>query len=437
MSCRLNSRRWGVCLTLCLALLSSAPRTFADSIIQDHREEEPDSSFFYIPYAFYTVANGAAVGIWASKADKKEKQMSLGGTFFVSQKGAALLGLIGEGLRHPRIPRLFMNGKAVTSYWREQRAYISNNPHFSNQQAGSNSSSRNNFIEGDGFDNTFEAEFHYLLPLGDGKGNPVNTYVLDRGLLVSGATGGRRWNPLTTGRTDIGIKPFYQTRDLGRLFTDKQTSGAELHLKHDNRDFPLNPSKGNFQQLRMVRDFGLAHNSETWTFIDATAEQFFSLGESRKFRQRVLALSAWTGDTPTARRTATSRGTRLAHSAPYYRGAHLGGVRRLRGFQTGRFHGASSVYYSAEMRLVPQGTPWLSQHDGLRTLNISWWQIVPFVELGRVANSWNPEKLHSHMKFSTGLSLRSMVKKALVRGDIAVSGETVNLWVYVGHPFAK
>ena len=54
---------------------------------------------------------------------------------------------------------------------------------------GSNGSDEDNYIEGDGWDNYFQFRFHYVLPIGHGKNQIVNTYVLDRRLVSSGEAG--------------------------------------------------------------------------------------------------------------------------------------------------------------------------------------------------------------------------------------------------------
>lgn len=88
------------------------------------------------------------------------------------------------------------------------------NPDFPDERAGSNDSDKDNFIEGDGWDNFFRLRFKYLLPIGHGKDTIINTYVVDRGMLKSGATGAKSWNPMTSGRTYFELLPFYRWQEI-------------------------------------------------------------------------------------------------------------------------------------------------------------------------------------------------------------------------------
>jgi hypothetical protein len=68
-------------------------------------------------------------------------------------------------------------------------------------------------------------------------------------------------------------------------------------------------------------------------------------------------------------------------------------------------------------------------------LGIEWWQWVPFVEVGRVAPSWDIGTLHSSMKWDVGLGIRAMAKGIVVRVDGAGSPEGWAVQMMVGHPF--
>ena len=90
--------------------------------------------------------------------------------------------------------------------------YVSGNPHFQGERAGSNDSDEDNYVNSDGgWDNFFRLRFKYLLPIGNGKDEIINTQVVDRGLPVKGATGGESGNPLVSRRIyfagEIGLVP--------------------------------------------------------------------------------------------------------------------------------------------------------------------------------------------------------------------------------------
>ena len=107
----------------------------------------------------------------------------------------------------------------------------------------------------------------------------------------------------------------------------------------------------------------------------------------------------------------------------------------MRGFPTQRFNDKAAVYYSAELRMIPDWNPfdrwpWLQQYVG-----IQWLQFVPFVEIGRVAPEWNAEELHSDMQWCAGLGVRVWAKGIVARIDAAYSTEGVGVQMMIAQPF--
>jgi len=86
------------------------------------------------------------------------------------------------------------------------------------------------------------------------------------------------------------------------------------------------------------------------------------------------------------------------------------------------------------MRLIPEWNP-LGKIGWLKFFEIDWWQFVPFVELGRVADTYDLGELHRDMKWDAGLSLRAMMKKFVVRLDLAAAEDEFAAVVMVNHPF--
>ena len=62
-------------------------------------------------------------------------------------------------------------------------------------------------------------------------------------------------------------------------------------------------------------------------------------------------------------------------------------------------------------------------------------QLVPFAELGRVADSWSVSELHKDVKWDLGLGLRFIMHKAVIRIETALNDDSWSSWVMVGHPF--
>ncbi len=204
---------------------------------------------------------------------------------------------------------------------------------------------------------------------------------------------------------------------------------------NNNTDFPRNPKRGSRQLFNIQRDFGWFDSDNGWQVLEGSLSKYFDLGPSRHLRQQVIALNFWTADTPTWDSSHSEGGQRVFHRPPPFKGATLGGLWRMRAFPSTRFNDQAAIFYSAEYRMIPRWNPiakiaWLQKH-----LQMAWWQLVPFVEVGRVAEKWTANELHSDMKWDVGLGLRAMVKGLVVRLDMAVSKEDFGVQMMVSQPF--
>ncbi len=376
-----------------------------------------------IPYAFYNEYFEAAGGVAFSILGYPQRQMGLVGTVVAGTNGSMSFYLLGQDIQLPVTERLFLDFNLALGSFDKLEIYTNGNPEFPNEDAGSNDSDKDNFIEGDGKDNLLEVKFKYLLPIGHAREQIIGSYVLDRGLLSSGATGGDAWNPLRDGLTYIEVELFYrrQTIDGDFINTKQKTNGLEFALFHDNRDFPTNPSKGSSQRIAIKRDWDALDSSGAWTVVEGEFSKYFSLGPSDKLRQRVIALHFWTAST-------------LSGDAPSFAGAALGGLFRMRGYQGARFNDDAAISYAVEFRIIPEWNP-LAKISFLESLEIDWIQLVPFVEVGRVARGWNIGELHSDMKWDAGIGLRLMAKRLVLRADAAASEEGFGIQMMVSHPF--
>ena len=222
-------------------------------------------------------------------------------------RGSGMLLLAGQDLRTPWLDRLFIDPYGSIGYFGEIESYINGNPDFPNQDAGRNSSSENNFVKGDGFDNFARVRFHYLLPIGDGREQVLPAYDVVDGVAVGGFTGAKALNPLQSGRTFVDLRPFYRSQEIDGddVSTTVSTNGVEFGLTWDNRDFRPNPARGQSVALGVSRDFGLFDSSDSWTVLQGEVDQYFELEHLPRIRQAVVALEP---GPPTAR-PGTSRTT--------------------------------------------------------------------------------------------------------------------------------
>ena len=430
---------------LSIGYFSPAINVRADTITRDVKDTESAEKRLILPYAFWTEANGWYFGLAGGIAHVKGTTTSLGGTAAYSTEDSKMLFFMLRKVQMPRMERLFFDAVISTSQYNDLRAYINGNPDFLGQDAGSNDSAEDDFIEGPGMETMAELAFKYVLPLGHGRSNAIHTYILSKGLLASGPAGGESWNPIESGRSFLELKPFYRKReydDEDELFVIDQpddltfkTNGLKFTFTYDNRDFHKNPEKGSELNLRVSRDFGWFDSTDSWTVVEGDFSKYFSLGATSWSRQQVLAFKAWTADTPSWEETLTPEGIKIDHRPPYYEGATLGGFNQLKAYPFYRYNDRAAVYYSAEYRFIPEGTPFLANTWLMKRYQLDWWQFVAFVEAGRVADTWSISELHSDMQWDVGLGLRAMLAKNVFRLDLAYAEDSFGMWAMVGQAF--
>lgn len=418
------------CAVLCLGSVS-----FAENIeIQPGDPGVPSNLKLNLPFAFYNENFGAAVGYVYSVVGYPERQSALLASAMAGSKGSGLFFMMGRDIRVPGVSRLFCDPIFSIGYFASAKGYIDGNPDFPAERAGSNDSDTEDYVSGDGWDNFVRLKFKYLLPIGYGKEHLVNDYQVRGGMLQSGASGAESWNPLASGKTFLSLRPFYRSQQISGDYVDssQKTNGFDLEIFWDNRDFGPNPSQGNGLKFKVSRDFGWANSSNSWSEVEGEWDQYFSLGASKWFRQRVVALDVWTAYSPSWE--VQQSGT-VANGPPAYTGATLGGLVRMRGYPSQRFSDKAAIYYGAEMRLTPDWNPFLAWPALQRHLGIQWVQIVPFAEVGRVSPDWDLDTLHSEMKWDGGLGIRLLAKGLVVRIDMAASGDGGSVQMFVGQPF--
>ncbi len=418
---------------------------FAQVVALDRGQKIDEKRNGWLPYIFATESLGTAIGAGGFiSGGKQQPQSSLFGTAFITSNES---GLISAAWNNHRIgkSRFFIDGFALADHFTDQRFYAGQNLDPNTARAGSNDSDPEEYVTGVSNEVTLTATLKYRLPIGSIKDAPVTVYNLHQGLLESGPQGGDTWNPVTSGQTTLATKFFYTYRDLddfvfnvsdGATNDDEvfaKTNGLEFWLEYDNTDFPRNPIKGSRQLLKISRDFGWGESSDSWTVLEADFSKYYDLGNSGWFRQKSLAFNFWTSNTPSWDVTASGD---INHQPPPNYGSSLGGYDRMRAYPTGRFRDKSAVYYSAELRLIPQTQP-LRDLPLLNYFEIDWWQIVPFIEVARVSDTYDSDLFFKDLKVDGGIGLRFMTFRAVVRLDWAVSEEGSSVWAMISQPFSR
>jgi hypothetical protein len=421
---------------LVLSILLTGTAVYGQSIYVG-----PDKTFqpktLRIPYGFYNEHFGVAVGYVYGVVGYPQKQSALLGTVMAGTEGSAMGFIMGRDIRISLSERLFIDPIAQIGSFRNIESYIDGNPEFAGERAGTNDSHEDNYVEGDGWDNFFRIRFKYLLPIGHGSNQIVDTVEVERGLIKPNTSRSMSWSPMISGKTYLELTPFYRWQEIDGDFldTDNKTNGLKFALFRDNRDFIPSPSKGSALLLQATKDYGWFDSSDSWTTVSTEFDKYFSLGQSGRFRQRVIALNFWTADTPSWKSSMIGGEKTISHRAPPFAGSTLGGVWRMRAYPSQRFNDKAAIYYAAEWRMIPWWNPFDRWPLLQKHLEIAWWQWVPFVEVGRVAPSWNLDELHSDMKWDAGFGIRAMAKGIVVRVGTAVSEEGFGVQMMVSQPF--
>jgi outer membrane protein assembly factor BamA len=422
--------------------IAQMPTTIKQSTV---RSENPvgGKELLVIPYAFSSETTGLTIGVGSMIKGYGQDQLSFAATIFagsddLEQKDDAI-AVIGNmrDLRIPYSKRLFLTTTASAGYYPLKRAYSA--PAFNPDipRPGSNDSTADQYIEVGGSDNWFDIRLEYVLPIGAAENKAMMTYNLTDGMLTSTPTGGKAWNPLSSGITNALLRAYsrYQTYEFDPGDLEGTIHPFQLAISYDNTDFSTNPSYGSRQFIGVTQGVAMSESSETWTFWELEAAKYLSLGKTDWARQRVLAFDVWTGDSSTWNETTLENGfTEVNNAPPYYEGATLGGFYRMRAYPFYRFNDRSVIYTSAEYRYTPDWNP-IGNIRWLKFLKMDWWQFVGFVEGGRVAREYTLSELSSDWQSDVGIGIRAMVAGSVVRFDAAASNEGISFWFMVGHPF--
>jgi|GEM_PF-607068 len=399
------------------------------------------------PVAFSTESTGFFAGVGVIKEGLFQPQTTLIASVFrglnqnVNINGRSREkyfsgGLISfSDLKLPYTERFFFSFMGLKSYFPKMKHYID----------GSNNSSKKDVITSAGDANFFNTTFRYVLPLGSGLENPGGICSLQDGFALGRHACGDG-TPVLTGSTSIGLKTFYQYENSENtlLWTDPiwwkhgtsvptwSSNGLRLFLTHDNTDFDLNPSKGYQFELQYSKDFGWGDSLQSWDALTFKYNQYFDLETFSFTKQNVLALSVWTGYSFSWDNNKEVAPGINAHRPPTWEGARLGGLNRMRAYDQNRFSDKAAFYATTEYRAIIDYNPF--KNNDSDSIAIDWFQVVGFVEAGRVHEQYNFDLL-SDMKYDVGVSLRAMVVELPIRFDVAYGSEGTNMWLMVNQPF--
>lgn len=400
---------------------------------EEGQEAENEAVPLLVPYGFYTDILGLGLGVGAGLSGYPNEVSSLGGTLALTTNDSGFAAFVASDLPVGR--RLFVDVRAFVGHFPDVRIYENGNLDFPEERAGSHESSPDNFREGRGNDAFAEVDLAWVTPLGWRRREPVPEIVLADGFPTPESLETPTWQPWRSGATQLRLAFFYRymNLDLEPESGDIVTNSLRLSVERDNRDFGRNPERGSRQELLYARDFGWLDSRESWSYWEAELSKYFRLGSpGRWLRQAVLAVDLWTAESPSWELSGPE-GT-IRHRPPFFEGASLGGYQRMRALTSGRYNDKAAIYSSAELRLMPRWNP-LEGKELLDTFRLEWFQVVPFVEVGRVAPEWDASLLHEDPVWDVGLDLRLWVSRTLVRIGVAVGEEDWAIKAGVDHTF--
>jgi len=424
-------------LFLCLPSPARAINPTPAWVVYDQGQEKAEPRWLALPYAFYSDTFSFAGGVAGGGTGYYQEQMA----FFAAGLGSTNSTFAGYfylvDLQAPFFERLFLTIDFSDGYFTKQRIYAQGNPAYRSEQAGSNSSNSQDYLEGKGWYSWFDLIGKYVLPIGAGRSQAIQHYWLKDGLLAEGATGGGEWNPLKSGVSQVRMRAFAQHMSVDGDEGDYsvRTNGLEASFIYDNRDYPGNPNTGSYQSFTINHDFGWFDSTGSWNNLELDLRKYVPLGTDSWFKQRVLAFDFWTAYSESWQSHTTADGVVVIDDrAPPNFGPNLGGFYRMRGYPQNRFADKAAIYYGGELRLTARANP-LGEISWLKFADIDWMQLVLFAELGRVSDDYDASMFVEDLKWDVGAGFRFMAQKVVLRLDLAHSDEGMAMWAMVGHPF--
>lgn len=367
---------------------------------------EKDSAF--LPFYFSTETLGNTFGIAGVAKGVGQPQAALFGTALYSDKDS-YVGFV-SAFNYALSDSLLFSTQMY-------QAQFNDNPYYLGQQ-GSNDSQTGQKTITNGFEQNYQVEFKYLLPWGNVKSDGlIGTFQPIRDVSFS--------SPIDSGVSSVSLTPFYSSRELDIYNKTEKATGFDLTLDWDNRDSVRNPTKGSHTSLEVTLGADGWQSEDIWTKWEFKNSQYYSLGPlGELFDQQVLAFNFYTADTPSWNSVTPPEQDRV----------RLGGLYRLRGYTSGRYHGRSAVHYSAEYRVIPDWQP-LDDIPVINYYDLPWWQWVVFAEIGRVADEYDAKTLHSDMKWSLGGAVRFQVEGIVVRAEVAQGEDEGTFRIMINQPF--
>ena len=278
-----------------------------------------------IPIIFSSEDWGVALGAAGVVKGIIQPQMTLFG-MAIGSSNKSRLGFLGlYNISPPGFDRWLVDVSAYDATQTDTRFFLSGNPAFAMEQAGSNDSSLENFIRDGVRDRRYHVDLKYTVPIGAGKNGALAALVKKyQGYENNIDT----WNPLTSGITTLELRPFFFSQRLDSRQPDSDTEdsiGVRVKLEYDNRNSVTLPTQGSKTSFTYIWDWG-SRLRPSWSTVEFQYSKFFNLGSNSLMKQQVLAFNGWIADTPTWNQTEVVNGQTVFRRPPTFMGINLGGL---------------------------------------------------------------------------------------------------------------
>ncbi|WP_318437802.1 BamA/TamA family outer membrane protein [Photobacterium leiognathi] len=414
-------------VAIAAALLVSADIHAENEPVDIHassKSETSDSDIAAVPFMFSTDSMGLSAGVAGVVKKAGQPQASLLGAGLMTDKGTWMTYLGAYNYALSPDSRWLFGAEFYSGDYKDFNYYVG--------KAAQNNSHADEMIIADAQEALHQLSARYILPIGQAKHDPIKAALYPSRKL----TGHTPWE---SGVSSIDLRPFYQARKFAHntqlppsdFATNDSVWGLETRFEWNNQDLSANPTQGSKTQIKLTYAPDTSDQTSWWKW-ELNQSWYWDLGKwDNLFDQQVFAFNVYTADTPSWNNTDSEHGY---HRPPEYAGVKLGGLYRLRSYQTGRFVGRSAISYSAEYRVMPEWQP-LGDWPVFNWYDVPWWQWVAFADVGRVADSYNVSELHSDMKWSAGGAVRFQVEGVVVRTEMAWGNEESIFRVMVNQPF--
>ncbi|WP_127717943.1 hypothetical protein [Halobacteriovorax sp. HLS] len=362
-----------------------------------------------LPYMFFTEATELSYGAVVVSRGYGQKDLAIVGTGYTSENKSYgyVVGVYNYHIKNIS-NKLFIDYQINSNKKNNDLVYLN-----SNKQ---NSAENTNSIKGVSRNRKTIVKANYTLSVKNKKGQIELPEFFEK-YVYSFKTGAKK----------LGLSYFDEFMDFDEFDGDNyygRSKGFIINFEHDVRDIQGTPSKGFRSFVNLAHDFGSDSRSK-YTKLEFDHSKYFKIPNFSFTTLQVIALNAF---------YSTMLDYDESNPPAWFAQANLGGSKRLRGYRQSRFYGKNALYGSVEYRTRPKLNIF-KQIPIIDKIDIPWWQLVVFGEVGNVNNQKNFDLRIPSTYYSYGFGLSAMVEGLVARSDLAFGEDTYYIRFFVNQSF--